>query len=177
MKYLIMCEGPNELEIVKILLEAGKLIYSSDDLLNLVPYHARQIGSSSAVKNALNLFPGPVTILRIGDKQNEKLKIPKEYQGRIVDVKKFCTKPELEMLLIISENLVSEFEKVKSTVSPKTFSKEKISYHRSKYDNSTAFYREYYGDRVDLLVESIRRYKQLKGKHERDEGYLCDLLR
>ena len=87
MKYLIMCEGPNELEIIKILLESDKLIYTSDDLLNLVPYHARQISSSAAVKNALNLYPGPVTVLRIGDKQNEKLKIPREYQGHIVDVK------------------------------------------------------------------------------------------
>jgi len=40
-KLLIMCEGPNELEVVKMLLEHGKFYFSSDDLLNLVPYHAR----------------------------------------------------------------------------------------------------------------------------------------
>ena len=34
-----------------------KLKFSSDDLLGLVPYHARQIKSSAAVKAALNLYP------------------------------------------------------------------------------------------------------------------------
>ena len=43
MKLLIMCEGPNEKEIIDILLEHGKLIFTADDLLGLVPYHARQI--------------------------------------------------------------------------------------------------------------------------------------
>ena len=56
MKLLIMCEGPNELKIINILLENQKLKFSSDDLLGLVPYHARQIKSSAAVKAALNLY-------------------------------------------------------------------------------------------------------------------------
>ena len=48
MKYLIMCKGPNELEIIRLLLEHDKLIFTEDDLLNLVPYHARQIGTNAA---------------------------------------------------------------------------------------------------------------------------------
>ena len=52
-KLLIMCEGPNELEVVKMLLEHGNFYFSSDDLLNLVPYHARQISNNAAVKTAL----------------------------------------------------------------------------------------------------------------------------
>ena len=67
MKYLIMCEGPNELEIIRMLLEYDKLIFTEDDLLNLVPYHARQIGNNAAVKTALNLYHGEVQVLRIGD--------------------------------------------------------------------------------------------------------------
>ena len=31
MKYLIMCEGPNELEIIRMLLEHDKLIFTEDD--------------------------------------------------------------------------------------------------------------------------------------------------
>ena len=46
MKYLIMCEGPNELEIIRMLLEHDKLIFTEGDLLNLVPYHARQINNN-----------------------------------------------------------------------------------------------------------------------------------
>ncbi len=177
MKYLIMCEGPNELEIIRILLEYDKLIFTEDDLLNLVPYHARQIASNPTVKAALNLYHGDVYVLRIGDKLNEELKIPKEYKGKIKRIEKYCTKPELEMLLIISEGLQADFEKEKSRKSPKSFSKENVSFNRKRYDNSTAFYRDYYGERIDLLVDTIKRYKQLKGKHQKDELYLADLLK
>lgn len=37
MKLLIMCEGPNELKIINILLENQKLKFTSDDLLGLRP--------------------------------------------------------------------------------------------------------------------------------------------
>lgn len=33
MKHLIMCEVPNELEIIRMLLEHDKLIFTEDDLL------------------------------------------------------------------------------------------------------------------------------------------------
>lgn len=127
MKLLIMCEGPNELKIINILLENQKLKFSSDDLLGLVPYHARQIKSSAAVKAALNLYPDEVHVLRIGDGQNEKLEIPSAYRDKITLVEKYCTKPELEMLLIISENLADEYEKVKSKTKSKTFAKANIA--------------------------------------------------
>ena len=73
MKYLIMCEGPNELEIIRILLEHNKLIFTEDDLLNLVPYHARQIISNPTVKTAINLYHGEIEVIRIGDKLNDEL--------------------------------------------------------------------------------------------------------
>ena len=50
MKKLIMCEGPNELALVKILLRNDMLIFTEDDLLGLTPYHARQIAKSGQVK-------------------------------------------------------------------------------------------------------------------------------
>ena len=83
MKLLIMCEGSNELKIINILLENEKLKFTSDDLLGLVPYHARQIKSSGAVKAALNLYPDEVQIMRVGDVMNEELKIPTEYKDKI----------------------------------------------------------------------------------------------
>lgn len=177
MKYLIMCEGPNELAIIRMLLEHDKLIFSYDDLLNLTPYHARQIKTSPAVKNALNLYHDELEILRIGDKLSDTLKIPKDYEEQIVRVSKYCTKPELEMLLILSEGLENDYEKVKSSMNPKTFSKKNIKYNRKKYNNSTLFFYEYFDNRIDLLVEVIEKYKHFKGKHKSDEGYLADLLK
>lgn len=58
MKRLIMCEGPNELKVMNILLENDALIFTEDDLLGLTAYHARQIKSSAQVRTALNLYPG-----------------------------------------------------------------------------------------------------------------------
>ena len=53
-----MCEGPNELKVMNILLENDALIFTEDDLLGLTAYHARQIKSSAQVRTALNLYPG-----------------------------------------------------------------------------------------------------------------------
>jgi len=177
MKLLIMCEGPNELEIIRILLENDCFKFTSDDLLGLVPYHARQITTSKAVTLALSIYIGPVKVLRIGDNQTDKLKLPPDYKDRIVGIEKYCTKPELEMLLIIAEQLESEYEKVKSSMKPKVFSKQNIQYGRECYDNSTKFYRSYFGDRCDVLVNCLKTYKQTRGSHKKDELYLADLLK
>lgn len=177
MKYLMMCEGTNELKIMQILLDNQKLIISSDELLGLVPFHARQIKTSPPVKATLNMYPGEVHILRIGDLQNEKLIIPSEYKHKIVSIEKYCTKPELEMLLIISENLVDSYEKVKSKKRPKVFAKENIRCGNRKYDNSTAFYEEYYGLHCDELINAIQEYKRHNGARKKDEHYLAELLR
>ena len=76
---------------------------------------------------ALNLYDGnDVTVMRVGDKQTDRLLIPADFKEKICAVDKYCTLPELEMLLIISEDLVKEYEKVKSTVRPKVFAKERI---------------------------------------------------
>ena len=180
MKYLIMCEGPNELEVVNILLENDLLIFGEDDLIGLRAYHARQIASSGIIKTALNIYPGKdIEILRIGDTQSEHLKIPAEYRDKLSEavIKKYCTKPELEILLIISEDMLQNYEKQKSSVKPKSFAKSNIRFNRKKYDNSTRFYREYYGDNPELLVEALRKYKSIKGAHKKDEFYLADLLK
>ena len=178
MKRLIMCEGPNELEIMRILLAHDKLIFGEDDLIGLTPYHARQITGSAQVRTELNIYPeNDVLVMRIGDVQNERLKIPEDYKDKITGVEKYCTKPELEMLLIIAEGMVSEFEKHKSTVTPKEFAKNNIRFGRKKYDNSTRFYREYFEDRPNVLVEAIRDYKRIKGSHRKDELYLADLIK
>ena len=178
MKRLIMCEGPNELGIMRILLENDKLIFGEDDLIGLEPYHARQITSNGQIRTQLNMYPGnDVLVMRIGDVQNETLKIPEDYKEKIIKVEKYCTKPELEMLLIISEGLVAEFEKTKSNVTPKKFAKQHIWCGRKKYDNSTQFYNDYYGLNPDALVEAIKEYKRIKGAHKKDELYLADLLK
>ncbi len=53
MKRLIMCEGPNELEIMRILLEYDKLIFGEDELIGLTPYTC---ASFSVTASSIKLF-------------------------------------------------------------------------------------------------------------------------
>ena len=178
MKRLIMCEGPNELEVVRILLENDALIFGEDDLLGLTPYYARQIASNKQVLTELMIYPNnDVVVMRVGDTQRDVLKIPADVKDKIMRVEKYCTRPELEMLLIISENLTDEFEKSKSTVFPKQFAKSHIRCGRRKYNNDTAFYREYYGGDCNKLIAAIRRYKEIRKGHKKEELYLADMLK
>ncbi len=172
-----MCEGPNEREIINILLHNNCLKFTEDDLIGLTPYHARQIKTSAQVRTELNIYPGRVKILRIGDKQSDTFFIPTEYTNKISSVEKYCTKPELEMLLILAEEKEKDDEKIKSTTKPKDFAKKHIVCGKRKYDNSTSFYTEYFGNNPDLLVKSLKKYHKHNGSHSKDEHYLDELLK
>ena len=84
--------------------------------------------------------------------------------------------PELEMLLVISEDLFLEFDKVKSKVSPKAFCKNNVMIGRKRYDNSTRFYLDYFSNNTDSLIWCIKEYKRVHKTHTKDEHYLADLL-
>ena len=79
-------------------------------------------------------------------------------------------------MLIISEGLYDQYEKVKSKMKPKDFAKQNIKLGKKRYNNSTQFYRDYYGNNVDSLVSAIIVYRRKKGTHKKDELYLADLL-
>ena len=71
----------------------------------------------------------------------------------------------------------TEFDKVKSSKKAKQFAKENIKCNRRKYDNSSKFYTEYFENDINLLVNSIKEYKRLRGVHKKDELYLADLIK
>ncbi|MCH3958488.1 MAG: hypothetical protein LKE51_02770 [Selenomonas sp.] len=176
MKELIMCEGPNEKAVMDILIDNGLLVFDRDDLLGLAVYHARQIKTSGQVRNALDMYSGQVEILRVGDKLSDEIKKIKAYERQLMSIRKYCTKPELEILLIIGEKLLSSFEKVKSKVKPKDFSKQKIQYNGVKYRNQTDFYKMYFGLRPKLLVQCLKAYKS-SHRNKSGELYIADLLK
>ena len=178
MKRLIMCEGPNELAIIRILLENNAFVFDENDLLGLNPYFARQIAGSAVVKNELQMYPNnDVVVMRIGDKLSDKLKIPKEFAKKIVSEEKYCTLPELEVLLIISEKLWPQYIKVKSKISAKEFAETHIRLNKRKYNNQTDFYYDYFRRTPDKLVDAIREYRRVHKTHKKDQLYLADLLR
>lgn len=66
---------------------------------------------------------------------------------------------------------------MKSTVKPKDFAKKNISCGKHKYDNSTAFVREYFGNSPELLVNCLKDYRKHNGSHSKEEHYLTELLK
>ena len=54
---------------------------------------------------------------------------------------------------------------------------EHISLGKRNYDNSTAFYTEYFGENPKLLVDCIKKYHKHNGSHNKDEHYLDELLK
>ena len=122
----------------------------------------------------------PVKIYRVGDKQKDKLIIPQDLKSIVSnsEIYKYCTKPELEMLLILNEGLEKEYEKVKSSQSPKVFAKKNIKYNGKMYDQSSEFLLEYYGSyNAKSLISNIKKYKKYKRQHDKDELYLADILK
>ncbi len=175
-KILVMTEGPNELSLMNLLLDEERLVFTRDDLLDLRPFHARQLTSPHLLPT-LTHYHGDFFVYRIGDTLSDRLKVPSELSSRIRGDRKFCTKPELEILLVIAENKTRDFEKEKSKKSPKEFCKEHLCFRGRRYDNSTEFFEDYFAGRVGLLVHAIKEYKRTHKKHKRDEGFLADLLR
>lgn len=179
MRILLMCEGQNEEIVLNCLLNADALNFTRDDLIGRRPYPIRQL-SHPTIKTELKHYGQPVKVYRVGDKQTDKLLIPKEVKNIVTPsmIYKYCTKPELEMLLILNEKLEKEYEKVKSSMSPKEFAKKNIKYNGKKYDQSSDFLEMYYsGDRVVNLINNIKQYKNYKKQHNKDELYLADLLK
>lgn len=176
MKYLVMCEGSNEETLINLLLDNDKLKISRDDLIGRRPYNVRQL-KNPVIKTELKHYNNSVIIYRVGDTQKDVLVIPKDLKNIVLrkNIFKFCTKPEMEILLIINENLISEFNKSKE--SPKEFAKRNIIYNGMRYDQSNSFLESYYcGKKINKLVDSIIKYKHMK-KHDKEELYLADLLK
>ncbi len=177
MKYLIMCEGPNEKAVVNLLLDNNLLIFNRNDLLGLDIYHARQL--VPYLVNLINSYNcSNLKIIRIGDKFTDKLKIPESIK-HIIDYKQILkchTHPELEILLIIDKNLFDKFNKEKSKIKAKDFAKKHISLNGHLYDNTTQFWNDYFKNNIKNLVNDIKKCKKI-GKNKKEEIYLADLLK
>lgn len=179
MRIFLMCEGQNEEVLLNCLLNADALKFTRDDLIGRRPYPIRQL-SHPTIKTELKHYGQPVKVYRVGDKQTDKFSIPKDVKNIVSssEIYKYCTKPELEMLLILNEGLEREYEKVKSSESPKAFAKKNIRYNGRKYDQSSEFLKMYYGgSNVTNLISNIKQYKIYKKQHNRDELYLADILK
>jgi hypothetical protein len=147
---------------------------NADDMIDLRPHQKRQI--DSGLHALIRQLPPEekVKIIKIGDKLSDKLKIPKDIKEKIDSEEKYCTKPEFEILIIISEGLYEEYQKVKSKQKPKVFAKENIKYNGKRYTNSQDWITTYFDE--ETISYALNEYKRVS-KHAKTERFLGDLLR
>lgn len=171
-----MCEGKNEEALVNLLIDNNKLILTREDLIGRKPYNVRQL-THPVIKTEIKHYNDEIIVYRIGDKQSDEVKVPLDLKDYVSKSRifKFCTKPELEILLIINEGMLKDYNK--SRLTPKQYALKNIKFNGRKYDQSTDFFINYYEKRVNNLVNNISEYKRIKKKHNKEEHYLCELLK
>lgn len=163
MKIILACEGQSEVELITNLIKRGYLHFDAPILLDK-PIVLRQLNKIAYAINTLDIKE-QIIIYRIGDTLNEEMLLDKfQMRSKYITQIKVCTKRELEILIIINEGLLNEFNKCSSKVKPKSFIK-------THFPNLNL--KEYFESHD--LYEAIKEYKRIK-KHKKDESCLIDLI-
>lgn len=168
MKYLILTEGRCELALLTVLINQGLFKIDVSDMLDEKVFHKRQL--DEYIYTLIRSLPKSekITIIRIGDTMKDEIKISANYLAWFVDEVKICTKPELEILIILNEGLLKEFNK--TSVKPSIFLRmQKIGYSKN-YEYMCAYFAQI------NLQELLQEYKRIK-HHLKDEHYLADYLK
>lgn len=175
MKYLIMTEGTCEKALLDVLLEKNILLYKPSDLLYETVFKARQLEHSLISK--INQLPATekVSIIRIGDKLSDELRIPRDLKNRIASIEKICIKPEFEILHIIYQDKFSQYNKQKSNNKPCEF----IYSIMCDYKKTHEFNYEFFSRLSDEeLVSLLKEYdKKRLGTHKNCEKSMTTIIK
>ena len=163
-----IAEGSQEAAILDILLDNDLLIFDRGKMIDGQVLRCRS--ASSFESNFLRKgYEGKITVFRIHDSRRENFKLSKAYTHK-VDVVNIITAPEIEMLIILSENKYIQFKKMK--LKPSLFCKIHLNYHNVK---SYEFTKKYFSD-SNVLVNAIKEYVRVSQK-QKGENTLLDLLK
>ena len=163
-----ICEGSAEMAIMDILLDHNLLIFQREDLLEETPLLCRK-GKTFEETYLRRQFDDKITVVRVLDSRRENFKLSKAYQSK-VDVINVITAPEIELLIILSENAEKAFRKSKKK--PSDFCKTDLKMPDVK---AYSFVRDYFSD-YQKLINAIKRYSEITKGHK-DEYMLWDLLK
>ena len=168
-KYIAcICEGAAEKAIMKLLLDADRLIFTHDDLLEGELLRCRS-AKNFEEQHLRKGFSEKITVLRILDSRREQFKLSKAYEHKI-EVINVITAPEIEMLVILGEGKYDEYKK--SGKKPSDFCKTDLKYPNVK---STDFIKVYFSD-VNFLISAITEYRRVSNI-QNGEYSLFDLLK
>jgi len=165
-------EGSAEEVIMKKLLESNNLIFKNGDIYKedkLIRTYSRTRQGRKFARENLEMDYGKrhINILRILDSKREKFNLGKVYDERIQEEKirifDILTRPEIEILIIINEGHYEKFTNRKGDIGASTYCKKELKMREVK---NKKFVSSYFND-IDILINSIKRYKELhSGKNE-----------
>lgn len=92
-------------------------------------------------------------------------------KARIERIERCCTKPEIEVLIIIYLQQIRAYHV--SRLSPKIYAKQYLDFQGESYDGSTLWWNRFL--RTIDIESVLHEYKRLK-RHAKDEHYLADRL-
>ncbi|MBQ8708791.1 MAG: hypothetical protein IJ523_11945 [Succinivibrionaceae bacterium] len=117
-------------------------------------------------------YDDKISVIRVLDRANENFEIRNAAYRDKIDVVNIVTSPEIEMLIICSENKYDEYCNVKSKTTPSVFCKHYLP--ELKYNKKAQDIHNYF-DTPEKLMRAIRLYHQ---KHQSKGQYtLLDLLK
>lgn len=161
-----ICEGITEEIIIKLLLENNLLIF--DRLLDDEIIRTRS-AEAFEKKYLRKGFVEKLTIIRVLDSRREKFELSDLYAEK-VKVINIITAPEIEMLIIHSENKYNNY--CKSKMKPSEYCKTILKYKNVK---EREFIEKYFED-YEKLTRAIKKHKR-DSKRGRNELCLADLLK
>lgn len=164
-----ICEGGAETVIMNILLDNDLLIFNREQLIDesVLP----RTSVKEFEKRYLRLaYDQRILILRVIDSRGEKFNLSNVYRCQ-VDVINVVTAPEIEMLIIVSEDKYEDFCR-SGVKKPSEYCKSTLKIKNVK---SPTFLNKYFED-PNFLVESIREYHRVH-KQKNNEASLFDLLK
>lgn len=161
-----ICEGSAEYAIMEILLENNLLVFQSSQLLHEKVLHVRS--AKNFERDYLNIaHEKKIRLYRILDSRKEKFKLSEFYRDK-VEVIDVITAPEIEMLIIHSEDKYDDY--VRKREKPSIYCKKYLKYRNVK---GYALVSRYFSN-PEILLNAIRIHHQKSSKY--NDTTLYDLL-
>lgn len=163
-----ICEGAAESAVIDILLDHNLLVFQREEMIEEQVLRCRD-AKTFEMRYLRKGFNEKISVIRILDSRREVFKLSKAYEDK-VDVINIITAPEIEMLIIFSEDKYTEFKK--SGKKPSDFCKENL---KMPYVKSYEFVKTYF-ENHEALLQAIKKYNEIS-KIRRGEYSLLDLLK
>ncbi|MCM1256987.1 MAG: hypothetical protein NC307_03955 [Roseburia sp.] len=167
-----ICEGGAERAILDLLLDAHKLIFEREDLIEEEVLRCRK-GKEFEERYLRKGFAEKITIYRVLDSRSEKFRLSKVYEPK-VDIVNVITAPEIEILIICNEGKYKEYEREKRKnpeLKPSGYCKSLL---HNKNIKSYDFVKKYFAD-IEVLIHALHEYRRVSKVHGNEKS-LWDLL-